>query len=135
MQISVESRIHRTLKEINNYFLISDEDKNKFFKQYNFDKSDYLIGYYKNKQDDIIIISNNGLYILNNKIKRFINYIDIEDIILPEDKSNALFLKLHLVGNEILKINILGVEKNKYFDSYVFHRFLRNVISDKKVKT
>mgnify|MGYP001377391548 CR=1 FL=1 len=132
MSVNVKSRIHRTIKDFENYREITAENAGELLDDLVLANDEICYGIYENKlreRNEQVAITNNGLHLFRNGSWILVKYADIEEVKFDADKSEADALILLLKQDKRLELPVRG-RKGKFRDVFEFSRFLNRVISD-----
>jgi hypothetical protein len=137
MKISIKSRIHRTIKDFDNYSEISTSNSVLLLDGLELNENETPYGVYENVRgvkDGRIVITNLGLHLFSKNHWSFVNYTEIESVSIDlkgSEKQNSEFLRVKLKIKTELLIPVKG-NQGKFRDIFQFSRFLNRVIGDIK---
>lgn len=132
--MNVKSRLHRTIKNFENYHELNDENSKLLLENLDLLEDEVCYGVYENtpeKKEERIAITNKGLCIWRKNEWVRIYYLDIKEIRMEENKQTIDSLTLILLNDVTFQLPIKG-HKGKFKDIFNFTRFLDRVISDLK---
>lgn len=131
--MNVKSRIHRILKDLEHYRDFTSMSVLPYdISQSPIKAEDICYGAYENfigTLQNIIIITNNGIYLNQNGAWEFVEYKQIISINTPKKIQNDGKFSVTLLNNKEIEIEVLG-KKGKYLDVFEFIRFLYRVVED-----
>ena len=130
--VTVESRVHRILDDIDSFYKFQDEEIEFLLK-----KSGRIIGMYINnssKENGIVYVADTGIIYCCCERKTFISYHEIVSmsiVELDENKTNAETLSIELKNGNQVQLVING-GKGRRKDIYEVYRFLIRVVADQR---
>ena len=130
---SVQSRAHRTLRRMKNFVALSARDNVEWLNSLPALVSDeHLIGAYQNQAGTaagVVVITTRRLFVEQYGSWSSINYSDISDIVLPDEKTSAHQLLVRDMSGKQTEIPVSG-DRGRFRDVFGFSRFLQRVRSD-----
>ncbi len=133
MLLSIESRINRILKSINNFYSIKDPNFIHLIELYELSHILKIIGIYKNDHStNIVIFTNDCVLIKKNEDIEKINYIEILEVKPITSKANIKGLNLILKYKNVIWLPVDGCKNDRFYDALEFIRLFNRIIDDLK---
>jgi hypothetical protein len=136
--VDIQSRAHRILKPLKNYFDLSENGKLPKFVPAGLvvDTTDKLVGLYASDLDelsDIVLFTTTSIYFWHRDQWEKVMYDEIQRTIFPPDKTIVTgFTILKKDGNEFW-LPVKGVKGGRFYDAFEILRFLDRVRDDLNV--
>jgi hypothetical protein len=131
--ISAQSRAHRTLRRMKNFVALSAQDGTEWLGSLPALVGDeHLIGAYQNQigtAAGAVVITTTRLLVEQHGSWSTINYSDIGDIVLPDEKNSANRLLVREMSGKQTEVPVSGGQ-GRFRDVFEFGRFLQRVRSD-----
>lgn len=132
--MNVKSRIHRTIRNSDNYYQLENSISDIFVENFNLQNDEIAYGVYENfpqNKNERIVITNKGVHLYKEKTWVFIDFCSIKSVSVESEKQVAEYITLYLGNNKTFLLPVRG-NKGKFRDVFEFSRFLSRVISDLK---